>query len=125
MQYATGTYDRILRTEQTDQYPWLLQEGKTYIERDEDNELYGESCNFYRDFVTTYSNIRLKGSSLYRVNLGYKLYDSWLDATVPLYFGHKLNYEFQVIDVFEEGAISSLIGLTATGLAAVMAVLAF
>ena len=57
--------------------------------------------------------------------MGYKLYENYLDAALPLYFGHKQNYEFQVIDVFGDGAISSLIGLTATGLAAVMAVLAF
>ena len=89
-----------MRTLQTEEYPWLLNEpiygkqaeesqrsvgrtdfdigvdqtGKTYMTMIDDYEIYAETCSMYRDFETTYSDITLKAGRPYKVNIGYKVY---------------------------------------------------
>ena len=95
MQYATGTYDRLLYSEQTERYPWLLQPAKTDIKIDKKNGRYSENCNMYRDFETTYSDVPLKHEAKLKLNFGYKVYDYLLDKK-PLFEGHKLNVEWKI-----------------------------
>ena len=125
LQYAKGSFDRLLRNDQTDQYPWLLQPAKTYFKTDDLNEIYYENCNMYRDFATTYSNIRLKSQGYYRLNMGFKVYSHW-EAVSPLFIGHRNNFEIQVSDALDSSlATNSLSLLGVTTLAALCTLFAF
>lgn len=108
LQYAEGRHDELffVEEEQTDQYPWLVNEDKTSIKRDDKEEIFTETCSITRDFLTTYSNIPLKAKEKFEVNVGYKVYRS-PTYIMPLYKGHKLNMEWVIAET-PEAAINSL-----------------
>ena len=71
----------------------------------------------YREFDTTYSNIKLKSNGIYRLNGGYKVYNNWEDKKTEI-FGHKLGLEWAIAEV-GSGAllrIGSSIAVLATAL---------
>jgi len=100
-----------LKDEKTEQYPWLVDESKTIITRDIDNEVYSETCNINRDFETTYSNIPLKAKEKYELNVGYKIFQS-PTYTFPLYKGHKLFMEWEIVDTPKAAFDSLVVGST-------------
>lgn len=66
----------------------------------EDYGIYEETCSMYRDFETTYSEISLKAGAPYKLNIGYKVYNNYLDKQ-PDKKGHKLGLEWIMRGDFE------------------------
>ena len=67
---------------------------KTYLTQDSINDIYAYNCNMWREFDTTYSNIPLKTRGVYKFNAGFKIYDDYIYATLPIKKGHKLGIEW-------------------------------
>ena len=44
---------------------------------DDNNKFYSESCNMYREFDTTYSNVQLEDKGILKFDAGYKLYENY------------------------------------------------
>ena len=56
---------------------WLLQPGKTNLTIDEVQGTYSETCNMYRDFTTTYSDVPLRNNVILKLDAGFKVYDTY------------------------------------------------
>ena len=93
----------------------MIDEKNTKIVIDTVNDVYTETCNIWRDFSTTYSNIPLKASEIYELNAGYKIYQS-PTYTFPKYKGHKLGIKWMVVDSPKSVSISLVVGSTALAL---------
>ncbi len=115
MNYATDTWDRMLRDDRTENYAWLLQPEKTYLIMDDRNKRYGLNCNLYRDFETTYSDVPLRGKAVLNFNAGFKIWNSLKD-TKPAWKGHKDNIKWLISDLSDSAFAIASLGITVAAL---------
>ena len=107
--YEKGTWKTLVFKEQTEDYPWLLQPGKTKMVLDNNNRFYTETCNFYRDFDTVYSNVQLPEVEYLVFDAGFKVWTG-PDSREPRWIGHKKNIKWYIDKV--DGAIVGLSSAT-------------
>ena len=97
---TSGELDRENPGEQSEKFPWVINEEKTKIISDDANEKYEEICNISRDFEVgdnKSSGIPLKATEKLEMTVGYKIYRS-ITYKFPLHKGLKENLVWTVVE---------------------------
>ena len=105
MKDGIGAFDQITILNKTSTYPWFIDYERSNVTKisvadpkpDEPETKLLTTCSVFRDFVTDWSEIAIKGGDTLTALTGYRLYTDDR-ATSPFSKGNSNKFEMQVLD---------------------------
>ena len=92
---AEGRFDKLLADNRSSTFPWFINYRRSSATTSEKTGT--TTCNIYRDFETTWSEIQIKMGRELTIDFGYFVYDSQKDLTTDIK-GYEKGYKLVVLD---------------------------
>ncbi len=90
-----GRFDKLLANNKSNTFPWFINYRRSSVTTTED--LGTNTCNIYRDFETTWTEIQLRNGSELTMTLGYAVYENQNDISTEVK-GYVEDYKLKVLD---------------------------
>ena len=91
---ATGRFDKLLADNKSNTFPWFINYRRSKVTTGQTNTM---TCNVYRDFETTWTEIQLHGGKELTMNLGYYVYPNQNELSTTTK-GSITDYKLKVLD---------------------------